>query len=359
MAERFEYYNTGDDGHEAIYGVNWQGQTFTPSTAHKITYVRLLLWRYGSPGTITVSIRATNGEGKPTGGDLCSGWTYAITLPTSSPGEWRAITLGDGYDLDADTKYAIVVRAPDGDVDNELRWRRDASSPTYAGGTGVSSSDSGSTWSVLTTLDFMFEDWGEPLGVPYEKTLTESLGLVDKVVKTPSVVKTEPLGLLDTYSRTWAAYRVLPEILGLSDTVVKAPALVKTESLGLADTVVKMASIVKSEALGLVDTYSRVWDAYRTYTELLGLIDTYDRVWSAYRTYSELLGLLDTVTKSASIIKIESLDLEDRVSKHPSKALTEVLGLLDSVSYSKNPTILAKLIRKLIQLESIGGGGQN
>ncbi|GAI71266.1 unnamed protein product, partial [marine sediment metagenome] len=73
----------------------------------------------------------------------------------------------------------------------------------------------------------------------------------------------------------------------------------------------------------------------------------------------ETLGLLDTVTKSASIIKIESLGLEDRVSKHPSKALTEVLGLLDSVSYGKNLTVMAKLVRKFIQLESIGGGGRN
>lgn len=177
--------------------------------------------------------------------------------------------------------------------------------------------------------------------VAYEKTLTESLGLVDSVIKDATLHPlTELLGLVDTVSK---------------DTVLHDLA----ESLGLADTVVKMASIVKSEALGLTDTYSRVWTIYRTYTELLGLIDTYDRVWSAYRTYSELLGLLDTVTKSASIIKIEPLGLEDHVSKHPSKALTEVLGLLDSVTYSKNPTVLAKLIRKFIQLESIGGGGQN
>ncbi|GAI35949.1 unnamed protein product, partial [marine sediment metagenome] len=74
---------------------------------------------------------------------------------------------------------------------------------------------------------------------------------------------------------------------------------------------------------------------------------------------SETLGLLDTVTKSASIIKAESLGLEDRVSKHISlHALTEVLGLLDSISYTPNPTILAKLIRKYLQLVDIGGGGE-
>ncbi|MBA7561936.1 hypothetical protein ES708_03583 [subsurface metagenome] len=77
-------------------------------------------------------------------------------------------------------------------------------------------------------------------------------------------------------------------------------------------------------------------------SEILGLLDTYDRVWSVQRTYTESLGL------------------EDRVSKHVSlHALTEVLGLLDSMSYTPNPTILTKLIRKLIQLEDIGGGKED
>ncbi|MBA7646152.1 hypothetical protein ES703_53914 [subsurface metagenome] len=361
----------------------------------------------------------------------------------------------------------------------------------------ISSTDRTAAWikaSYESERDHLLDFGSEEAGVPYEKTLTESLGLVDKVVKSPSVMKTEPLGLLDTYSRTWAAYRVYPEILGLSDTVVKTPALMKTESLGLmdtiaiskvlvkvlsellglSDTVTKDTSKVLTEDLGLVDVYSRTWNVYRTYSELLGLTDTviatrllvkvltellglsdtvkkdtskmlaenlglldvYGRTWGVYRTYDELLGLADSIQKdialhplveplglvdsvvkspsitkseplglkdavvkdaskilaedlglldSISIVKAlskilsetlglvdtyervwsiqrtytETLGLEDRVSKHVSlHALTEVLGLLDSISYLPNPTILAKLIRKLIQLEDIGGGGE-
>lgn len=168
MATLYEYYNTGDDHRISCYGIDWVAQTFTPATAHKITSVKLLLYRLGSPGTITVGIRETDVEGHPTGDDLCSGTTNGNTLPTGSPYEWREITLGDGYNLDADTKYAIVVRAVDGDTSNRLQWRWDETSPTYAGGYVETSDDSGSTWESYTDADLMFEDWGEPLGVTHE-----------------------------------------------------------------------------------------------------------------------------------------------------------------------------------------------
>ncbi|GAJ02850.1 unnamed protein product, partial [marine sediment metagenome] len=56
------------------------------------------------------------------------------TLTTDEAGAWYEITLGDGYNLDADTKYAIVIRAPTGTITNMVEWRADISSPTYPGG---------------------------------------------------------------------------------------------------------------------------------------------------------------------------------------------------------------------------------
>lgn len=417
MAELYEYYITGDDGSAPFHSSYWDAQTFTPSEAHKITSVKLKLLRENLPGIVTVSIRATL-DGHPTGGDLCSGTTNGNTLTTNTDGEWREITLGAGYNLEADEMYAIVVRVPDVEYPDCLRWRYDLAGSTYAGGCVEESNDSGLSWNSYTDRDFMFEDWGELPAVEYEKTLTESLGLVDKVVKAPSVVKTEPLGLLDTYSKTWAIYRVYPEILGLSDTVIATRLLVKvlTELLGLSDTVKKDTSKMLAENLGLVDVYSRTWSVYRTYDELLGLADSI-RKDIALHPLVEPLGLLDTVVKSPSITRdellglkdsiqkdmllhplteslglvdtvaktadkrltetlglidtysrirsiqrtyTEALGLEDRVSKHVSlHALTEVLGLLDSISYGKNLTVMAKLIRKLIQLEDVGGGGES
>lgn len=161
-ASIYESYNTGDDAQGSIYGNRWRVQTFTPSVAHTISSVRLMLFRENSPGTITVGIRATSG-GQPTGPDLCSGTTDGDTLPTGSPYEWREITFTSGYGLSASTQYAIVVRAPTGDVNNCAWWRVDASSPTYGGGNSLYSDDGGTNWIVLTS-DSMFEEWGNPAG---------------------------------------------------------------------------------------------------------------------------------------------------------------------------------------------------
>lgn len=155
---RQEYYIEGADTDSYVHGVTWYSQTFTPANAHTIAWLKLKLSRTGSPGTVTVSIRATDGNGHPTGPDLTSGTLNGNTLTTSSSGGWYAIHLTP-YALSASIKYAIVVRAPSGDGSNKVNWLGDWSSPTYAGGNFEWSGDSGSTWNTESGRDFMFEDW--------------------------------------------------------------------------------------------------------------------------------------------------------------------------------------------------------
>lgn len=166
MADLYEYYNTGDDGYGNLYDERRYAQTFTPSIAHEITSVKLLLFRDGSPGTITVSIRATDVSGHPTGSDLCSGTIDGNTLTTDTDGLWYEITLGAGFNLNADTKYAIVMKAASTTPSHMLCPRRDESSPTYERGNYDYSSDSGSTWTADTERDFMFEEWGVVIEAP-------------------------------------------------------------------------------------------------------------------------------------------------------------------------------------------------
>jgi len=156
---KYQYYDTGADGDRDAYSNNWEGQTFTPETDHLLASVKLKLFRVGSPGTVKVSIRATS-AGKPTGGDLCSGTIDGDTLTTDTNGEWYEITLGDGYEVAAETMYAIVIRAVNGDASNKVSARADTSSPTYTGGTHVDSSDSGSSWNMYSGVDILFEEWG-------------------------------------------------------------------------------------------------------------------------------------------------------------------------------------------------------
>jgi hypothetical protein len=124
-----------------------------------VSKVKLKLFKVGDPGTITVSIKATS-EGKPTGASLCLGTIEGSVITEDTNGEYYEITLGDGYTFDVNTQYSIEVKAPDGDINNKVSWRADTSSPTYAGGTVCTSSDSGVDWGTISGADFMFEEWG-------------------------------------------------------------------------------------------------------------------------------------------------------------------------------------------------------
>lgn len=150
-----DYYNTNDDWKlSASDSKYWKCQTFTAGQNYDIANVKLKLYRAGTPGTITVSIKAVDGEtGKPTGGDLASGTINGNELTTDTSGEWAEITFGSPYSLMSGTQYAIVVRSAAG----SWYWRMDYTSPSYAGGQAGQSNDSGSTWGMVSSYDCMFE----------------------------------------------------------------------------------------------------------------------------------------------------------------------------------------------------------
>lgn len=161
MATLKDYYNTDDNGEQIMYGVLWEAQTFTASANYNIGSVKLKLWRFTTPGTITISIRATDGSGQPTGTDLVSGTTNGNTLTSSSPGEWREITFSVPYSLTSGDKYAIVVRA----TSSAIYWRNSMVAG-YANGNREESGDSGLSWTARTIQDFMFETYAAVLISP-------------------------------------------------------------------------------------------------------------------------------------------------------------------------------------------------
>jgi hypothetical protein len=156
MASKYESYITGGDN---AWGIDTEtrAQTFTPSTSHTITSVKLLLYRTGVTGTITVEIKGVDINQHPTGVALCSGSKNCSAITLSDAGEWYEITLGAGAILTAATKYAICVSDS---ATTGTNWIFDGTSPSYAGGCGELYSGS---WSSRTGEDFMFEEWGDAI----------------------------------------------------------------------------------------------------------------------------------------------------------------------------------------------------
>lgn len=151
-------YIVNDDSFLHVFGASWHAQSFTPDANHNLTTVRLLLGKEGSPGLMSVSIRA-EGSSKPTGADLALAATRDLDL-------LNIATIPAWIDFDmttvavvASTKYWIIVRTAGADTDNDGQWRTDITSPAYAGGGGSLSADSGASWTTEdTTVDHMFKE---------------------------------------------------------------------------------------------------------------------------------------------------------------------------------------------------------
>lgn len=145
-------------------GTRWEAQTFTATSNHQISSVKIRAYKVNSPGTLTVSIRATSG-GVPTGSDLSTAGTFDTSsgFPTSDPGGWVQINLGSPCSVTNGLKYAIVCRVS-GSGSNSVRWIKINYNP-YNAGTRFWSTNSGSSWSSetigsATDGDMLFEIWG-------------------------------------------------------------------------------------------------------------------------------------------------------------------------------------------------------
>ena len=151
-AEKIDY-STHNTGSTSFSGADWVAMNFTASESYTITSVKLNLFRTGTPGTLTVSIRATTAD-VPSGADLASG-TFAGNDLLTTPGQYEEITLGAGCSLVSGTKYAIVCRCAAASV----YWGRGLG---YANGGRCTSADSGASWGAESVVSMNFETWGTP-----------------------------------------------------------------------------------------------------------------------------------------------------------------------------------------------------
>ena len=157
------HHTTGDDSYLTVYGATYWGyQSFPIPIAHTITKVKMLLYRVGSPGTLSICLKTADGDTKPTGDDLLTGTTDGDTLPTGSPYEWREVTLSNGSSKLSPGIYCLILKALSGDGDNRPCWREDTSD-AYPGGTSGYTLD-GSTWNIRSSNDFLFQIWGSRTG---------------------------------------------------------------------------------------------------------------------------------------------------------------------------------------------------
>ena len=153
---------------------DWAAQTFTAGSSYTIETLKLYLHKDsgGDCGTITVSIKAVDGVGKPTGADLAFGTFAGASLTTSYA--WITFDLGAGTALTNGTEYAIVVKASAaGSSPNRLSIGID-DDPVY-GGNRFFSTNGESSWNGPFTQDLYFEAYSAGESVSLSGTISITL----------------------------------------------------------------------------------------------------------------------------------------------------------------------------------------
>ena len=178
----------------SVTDTSWRGQSFTiGKTGENINYylnhVALNLRKDATsdPALLyTVRVYAADSDHKPTGPVLGTGTINTWRATTSF--SWINSTMVNPPLLTAGTKYVIVLFKNTPSAFN-IRWgtRNNATTPgsaSYIGGYSVTSSNSGTTWSLATGIDCDFMVWGSTLsdwppiwnGTLYNVTVAWKLG---------------------------------------------------------------------------------------------------------------------------------------------------------------------------------------
>ena len=153
---------TSIDQQNVTFGTNgvgitastYGGQTFTPSVSGSLVQVDLNLFCSGCTGTtpdLTLSLRATSG-GLPTGSDLASA---TISGFSSGVEGFHTATFASPPVLTVGTQYAFVIHPTANPSPGTYALTRSGTSTagadTYAGGTRISGTSSGTVWSIPLT----------------------------------------------------------------------------------------------------------------------------------------------------------------------------------------------------------------
>lgn len=162
----YDSHTTGTEATASSSGdTTWVAQTFTTTGAYTLSSVDLHLYRTGTLGTITVALKALDGDRKPTGSSLATGTIDGTTVTTDAGADWYTATFAASYNVADATEYALVISAVS--TDPSYLKGRGTQVATYAGGWRIYSTNSGSTWLAGNTdNDLWFRTNGNAITSP-------------------------------------------------------------------------------------------------------------------------------------------------------------------------------------------------
>ena len=161
---------TVSNGTADLYGSIRSYQTFTPVTSHYFNAVSLYLYKLGSPTfTATIALYNVGADGTPTGSPLCSTTFAASSLTTTAT--WYTYAFATGCQVDANTKYAVVLSCDGGNSANKVLIGISTTGGYSRGERGYTTT---TTWTVRTDQDWAFKEGQSPIAI---ESVSPNLGM--------------------------------------------------------------------------------------------------------------------------------------------------------------------------------------
>lgn len=164
-------------------------------------------------------------------------------------------------------------------------------------------------------------------GASYSETYTETIVLVDSLIKGPTKLASETIIIVDT--KLAGPDRLFSETVTIVDTVLRTPLKLLSEAIPLVDTL--YAAIVGrtlSETVTIVETHIR--DISRTLSETTTIVDAVLKTGN--KTFTEAVSLADTMLLETGKLFLETITVVDTFTgKIVSRTLTEVITLVDTL----------------------------
>ena len=169
-------YLVDNDATHNVSEAAWEGQTFAATSTYTATGAAFKFARSTSAavGVVSVEIYATTGGAgseEPTGSALASGtFTLGATSPLSTRFGWGPVDFASGVVLTSGVVYAVVISETG---TGSPIWAVDTTAG-FADGHRVFSADSGGTWTVDATDDFLFAVYSADTKTNYQDVTVDA-----------------------------------------------------------------------------------------------------------------------------------------------------------------------------------------
>lgn len=170
LSRRYWWRWTAAYSSRACYGAKWVGLTWQvgavgPNEDHISDRWNQFFCKSGSPPSLVYSIRATSDLITPAGPDLAIGQIDCDDF-AACPGMENVVLWHSAVLLRKNTRYALLMRVPSGDVSNQITWYYGGISPGMASDRVIYSNDGGATWNEVMLAWNTGSEWGTPLPSP-------------------------------------------------------------------------------------------------------------------------------------------------------------------------------------------------